>query len=646
MAKKIKNKSKIIKNEESGPLMVSQASSYESRGSSYTGSDLSDQSSTQMRRNTAGGIVRTDRYKNIDEGLIPFRYSTGVKNSSNMNVRDAVILCQKAYYNFAIFRNTIDLMTEFSCSTLYFKGGSQKSRDFFEALFKKINIYDLQDKFFREYYRSGNVFLYRFDTKVSDSDISKITQAFGLTSAKASVNLPSRYLILNPSDIQIGGTINFSSGRFYKVLSDYELERLKTPKTDEDREVLKGLPTETQELIKKRTVGILTLPLEAERLCAVFYKKQDYEPFAVPMGFPVLDDINWKAEMKKMDMAITRTMQQAILLVTMGTDPEKGGVNQKNLEAMQNLFQNQSVGRVLIADYTTKAEFVIPNIGNLLGPEKYEVVDRDIQVGLNNILIGNEKFANTTIKVQVFIERLKQARQTFINEFIIPEVRRISKELGFKNYPTAEFDDIDLKDDVQYSRIYNRLMELGILTPEEGLKAIDTGRLPQPEDSLISQQKYKELRDQGLYQPLIGGTKIGGDVGRPNGTTGVPQSTKNVEPIGQGKQSKASLEEKYSVYKIKENLISAQKLEEEVAALLRKKHNIKKLSFSQKDVANQISKLIIANESPENWNVKIEDYINQPFDKNQELISTINNIACDHQIDTYLASILYHSKVN
>lgn len=646
MAKKIKNKSKIIKNEESEPLMVSQASSYESRGSSYGGSNSSDQSSTQMRRNTAGGIVRTDRYKNIDEGLIPFRYSTGVKNSSNMNVRDAVVLCQKAYYNFAIFRNTIDLMTEFSCSTLYFKGGSQKSRDFFEALFKKINIYDLQDKFFREYYRSGNVFLYRFDTKVSDSDINKITQAFGLTSAKASVNLPSRYLILNPSDIQIGGTINFSSGRFYKVLSDYELERLKTPKTDEDREVLKGLPPETQELIKKRTVGILTLPLEAERLCAVFYKKQDYEPFAVPMGFPVLDDINWKAEMKKMDMAITRTMQQAILLVTMGTDPEKGGVNQKNLEAMQNLFQNQSVGRVLIADYTTKAEFVIPNIGNLLGPEKYEVVDRDIQVGLNNILIGNEKFANTTIKVQVFIERLKQARQTFINEFIIPEVRRISKELGFKNYPTAEFDDIDLKDDVQYSRIYNRLMELGILTPEEGLKAIDTGRLPQPEDSLISQQKYKELRDQGLYQPLIGGTKIGGDVGRPNGTTGVPQSTKNVEPIGQGKQSKASLEEKYSVYKIKENLISAQKLEEEVGALLRKKHNIKKLSFSQKDVANQISKLIIANESPENWSVKIEDYINQPFDKNQELIATINNIACDHQIDTYLASILYHSKVN
>ena len=88
-----------------------------------------------------------------------------------------------------------------------------------------------------------------------------------------------------------------------------------------------------------------------------FYKKQDYEPFAVPMGYPILEDLNAKSELKKMDLAISRTMQQAILLVTMGTEPEKGGINHENLKKMQSLFGNESVGRVLIADYTTKAEF-------------------------------------------------------------------------------------------------------------------------------------------------------------------------------------------------------------------------------------------------------------------------------------------------
>ena len=466
----------------------------------------------KLRRNRSATIERTDKYANITNGLIPFnRSTTNIYSASNMDVRDAVILCQKAYYNFAIFRNTIDLMTEFSTSNIYFKGGSQKSRDFFEALFDKINLWSFQDKFFREYYRSGNVFIYRFDTNIKEDDLIKITQTFGVSKA-ASVILPARYIIINPADIQIGGNISFVSNKFYKVLSDYELERLRNPRTEEDQEVYNALPDDVKETIKKKTNNAV-MPLDTARLVAVFYKKQDYEPFSVPMGYPVLEDINAKAEMRKMDMAVTRTTQQAILLVTMGTDPDKGGVNQKNLEAMQSLFQNESVGRVLIADYTTKAQFVIPAIADLLDPKKYEVIDKDIQIGLNNILIGDEKFANQSIKVQVFIERLKQAREAFINEFLFPEIVRISKSLGFKNYPTPYFEDIDLKDDIQYARIYNRLVELGVLTPEEGLTAIETGRLPDPEASLESQVKYKELRDQGYYTPLIGGSQP--QAGRP-----------------------------------------------------------------------------------------------------------------------------------
>ena len=631
MAKKNQNK---VKTEEIKPILVSEASVYESKASNVSTGNSSS------RRNVSSTITRTDRYKNIDDGLIPFRYSTGIQANSNMNVRDAVILCQKCYYNFAIFRNTIDLMTEFSCSNVYFKDGSQKSRDFFNALFKKINLFDFQDKFFREYYRSGNVFIYRFDTKVKDDDISKITQTFGLTS-NAAVNLPSKYIILNPADIQIGGSINFSSGRYYKLISDYELERLKSPKTEEDLEVLKSLPPETQKLINQKPVGVLTLSLDRERLAAVFYKKQDYEPFAVPMGFPVLDDINWKAEMKKMDMAVTRTMQQAVLLVTMGTDPDKGGINQKNLEAMQRIFENQSIGRVLIADYTTKAQFVIPDIGNLIGPQKYEVVDRDIQIGLNNILIGNDKFANTSIKVQVFIERLKQARETFINDFLVPEIRRISKELGFKNYPTPHFEDIDLKDDIQYSRVYTRLIELGILTPEEGLQAIETGRLPSKQDSLTSQQEFKQLKDNGLYQPLIGGAKIGSEPGRPSGSSDVPQTTKNVSPIGTGRQSKAAL---FDIDKIKNNFVLASKLQDKVESSLREKHSLRKLSKQQKDVAFEITKIIVANENPDSWEKTSQDYLNNPRDKNLNKVSEIQDVALEHGVDSYVASILYHSQ--
>ena len=429
---------------------------------------------TRTRRNASSYIERTNRFSHIEKGLIPFNYSQGVSKNSNVDIRDAVILCQKCYYNFAIFRNTIDLMTEFSVADLYFTGGSKKSKSFFESLFRKIDLVGLQDKFFREYYRSGNVFFHRFDAKVQKKDIPKLSRVFGVKrlTAKHEVTLPSRYIILNPADVQAGGNISFVASRFYKLLSDYEIERLRNPRTEEDREVFESLDAKTRKLIHEKGHHSIIIPLDPAKTIGVFYKKMDYEPLAVPMGWPVLEAINAKQEMRLMDMAVTRTTHQAILLVTMGAEPEKGGVNQKNLEAMQKLFANESVGRVLISDYTTKAEFVIPEIADLLDPKKYEVIDRDINVGLNNILVGGEKYANQQTKVEVFMARLKQGRSVFINEFLDIEIKRIAKELGFRNYPKANFEDIPLREDYNLRRIYSRLIEIGVLTPEEGIMAI------------------------------------------------------------------------------------------------------------------------------------------------------------------------------
>lgn len=596
-------------------------------------------SSTRTRRNKAADIIRTDRFRNIENGMIPFKYSRGVSNNSNIEVRDTIILCQKAYYNFSVFRNTIDLMTEFSVSDLYYTGGSRKSREFFETLFKRINIDDLQSRFFREYYRSGNVFIYRFNAKMDKNDALKLNQTFGLAQASEELEIPAKYIILNPSDIQLQGSISFSTGVYYKVITDYELQILRHPQTEEQQEVFDSLPEETKKLINEtKNVGMsaVTLPLDTNRLVAVFYKKQDYEPFAVPMGYPVLEDINWKEEMKQMDMAVARTTNQAILLITMGAKPQDGGVNQKNLMAMQKLFENESVGRVLISDYTTDAKFVIPDIGNILDPKKYDVVNQDIQMGLNNILLSDEKFANTSIKVQVFMERLKQSRRVFLENFLMPEIRRISKEMGFKNYPTAHFEDVDLKDTSVYSRIYSRLIELGVLTPEEGIQAIESGRFPTLEESLESQKKFQEYKKEGLYEPIIGGAKMPQMTGRPTGSK-KPKEEDKKTPVG----TKAALN--FSLSKIQEHLNLSDKVNTEVEASLRKIHKRKRLSKQQKEVAREITNIVIANEEPENWLAKAGRYAAEPTDRDHERVKKVQDVAYEHQVDDFLAGILYSS---
>ena len=639
-------------------------------------------SQTKTRSNRSGSIERTDRFKNIEDGLVPFNYGNAQqKGNSNINIRDTVILCQKAYYNFSVFRNTIDLMTEFSSSKLYLRGGSQKSRDFFSALFEKINLWGLQDKFFREYYRSGNVFVYRYDAKVDKADINKMAQTFGVSGVSESFEIPARYVILNPADIQVGGNISFANSQYFKVLSGYELERLRNPKTKEDEEVLNSFDEETRRKITSRVPNVAIL-LKPEKINAIFYKKMDYEPFAVPMGYPVLDDINWKAEMKKMDMAIARTMQQAILLITMGAEPEKGGINQNNLEHMQTLFANESVGRVLIADYTTKGQFIVPDIGNILDPKKYDIVNRDIENGLLSVISGGEKFANQNIKIELFMAKLKQAREMFLNQFLIPEIKRIAKDLGFKNYPIPYFHKLSLRNNDIMSRIYSRLVEVGVLTPDEGIEALETGKLPSPEESLLSQEDYRKVRDKGFYEPITGGPstqfelldknlktqeelqkntlksqeKIGteklnspqnvpsgqvpqakpeGEKGRPGGTSS-PQTTKNITPIG-GSQT-------YLTSLVKDNFFKAEKVYKKVESLLKKKHSLEELNDQQKNIALEITKTVIANESLENWEKSAADYVKNPVDTNPDRIKQIQEIAYEHQIDDYLASILYVSK--
>jgi hypothetical protein len=597
---------------------------------------------TSVRRNRASTISRTDKYKNIEGGVIPFIYGGGYgKYTSNISIKDTIILCQKAYYNFSIFRNTIDLMTEFSCSPIYFTGGNEQSRKFFQAWGDRVNLWKLQDMFFREFFRSGNVFLYKLNAQFTKQDMRVLTDL--ITTEARTGEIPVRYIILNPADIQAIGSASFISPQYIKVLNDFEMKALTSPDNEQDKELAQRVKN-IKDL--KNTSNItpanqyMIFELDPDRFVPVFYKKQDYEPFSVPMGFPVLEDINWKQELKNMDMAISRTIQQAVLLVTMGND-EVGMPTKEQIGTLRKIFENESVGRILVTDYTTDIKFIIPEISNILDPKKYEVVDRDIRYGLNNVLFGEEKYANTNTKIEVFLSRLKHARETFMHEFIIPEMKKIGKNLGFKNLPVARFKDADFKNDMNLTRIYSRLIELGVLTPEEGVTAIETGRLPLPDESIESQKDFKKLQEEGLYQPLLNKGQQQ-QAGRPAGT-GTPQTTKapRTAPTVQASEVKS----KINADLVAKNLVKFDNLVEAVETTLKEKYNRKRLTKEQKEIIQTIAETIATNESPKDWVNKINDYINKSVQLNVNM-EKINEIAAEYGLDYKTAILLYHSKLD
>jgi len=592
----------------------------------------SSSSSTKSRMPANGTDSNIRRYALLSQGLLPFDFS-----KDGVDVRDSILLCQKAYANVAIVRNTIDIATEFANTDIYLEGGTERSREFFSKWFKKIKLWKMKDQYFREYYRSGNIFYYRIDGKFNAEDFKLLS---GL-SENGIVNnrVPLRYILINPYEIVAKISSSFAEAVYEKVLSEYELERLKNPKDDADVELLKGFPPEVQQQIKSKQYfrDGLKMKLDPQYLLYSFYKKQDYEPFAIPFAYPVLEDVNAKIELKHIDQAISRTVENVILLITMGAEPDKGGINPANMTAMQNLFMSESVGRVLVSDYTTRAEFVIPDLKKVVGEEKYKILNQDIKEGLMNVLLGEEKYNGQNAKISFFMERLKEARNSFLNDVLQPEIIRISKDLGFRAYPTAKFTEIDLKDETQYMRTISRLMELSILTPEQGIEAIQTGKLPDASALAPAQEQYISEREKGYYNPIVGGVPVVAPA-VPAAPTGAPTNSTSGRPLGTPNQASRK-----DIQAVIYEVDAFMKASEDFVA---DKFKVKKLSKQQKQNVVELCKKVVASSDREAWVPTLQKCMAN-LDEIEKLkpLPQVSQTADEFLLEEYSAAIFYHSAV-
>lgn len=608
---------------------------YESKASRLTGG--SDK--TSKRKNQAATRVMTERFANIASGLLPYEYS-----KDQVGVCDAVILCQKAYFNIPVFKSTLDLQAEFANTDIYLdpKTGNASSRKFVESWFKKIKLYDLKEQFFREFWRSGNVFLYKLESSLA----AKTIRGYGLSQA-ARKKIPVKYVVLNPADIIVNGQLTFGSFKYAKILTPFELTRLKNRKTKEEKEMFDALPEGTKRQINSRNQYVsgekIFIELTPDVLYPIFYKKQDYEPLAVPPGFAVLDDLNRKLELKNVDQAICRSIENVMLLITMGAKPDDGGIDHKNITSMQELLANKSVGRVLVSDWTTKGEWLIPDLKKVLGKEKYEVLNKDIEQGLGNILLGESKYSDMSSKLKVFFARLEESRRRFLMDFLQKEIDAICKQVGYSKPPKAKFIKKDVVSDESLQKLTTRMMELGILTPEQGLETIHKGEFPQSEDLKAKQEEYKKDREDGFYLPLVSTNLLLEDPNAQNNQTSTKTASTSApgggRPMGTSKAS-----ETYAVDNLLSLLNKIRDLESHAQSLYKKKLSVKSLKKNQRENIAEICKKVIVNSDMTDWETQVGEVVsNASILLKMDIHPEVFKIASKHGLDYYSASLLYHS---
>jgi hypothetical protein len=201
-----------------------------------------------------------------------------------------------------------------------------------------------------------------------------------------------------------------------------------------------------------------------------------------------------------------------------------------------------------------------------------------------------------------------------------------------------------MRDETQLMRISTRLMELGILTPQQGMEMFHNGKFPKAEEIAPAQSTFIKERESGYYNPIVGGIPMMSppesvDIeknttnktpGRPEGTTGIPLakaqfSRKNIQEV----VGEIEIARSFAKQEIKKNL------------------NIKKFNKEQENILDKLCEAVICSTPIENWKEELSSCIKN-FDKIESLgvNSNILEIASIHQLDTYPAAILYHSTQN
>ena len=219
-----------------------------------------------------------------------------------------------------------------------------------------------------------------------------------------------------------------------------------------------------------------------------------------------------------------------------------------------------------------------------------------------------------------------------------------------RSWPTVKFTKTDTLDDSDLQKLVIRMMELGILTPEQGMKTINTGSFPQSDELLSEQEKFVEQRKEGYYMPLVNSINFyteeqaTGDEPQQNDVQN-PQAQQNTSvsspsggrPIG---RSNASLFSKKNIIELTKEL---NEFEFKAFAEFSKKYGVEKIE-NDPSLVSRVAESIIVSKEKNEWDSTLAEIL-ENFDNLSNLNTSceVLDIAAKHQLDDLSAAILYHS---
>ncbi|MCK5607261.1 hypothetical protein KAR91_35590 [Candidatus Pacearchaeota archaeon] len=458
------------------------------------GTDVSSQTRTAYR----DPMTRTD--------YSAFRPAEQVASG---NHKEVIAQVNRAYKKEGMIKNTIDLMGDFAVQGIRIVHPNKKIEKFYQEWWKKIYGDDRSERFVNLLYRQGNIVV-RSQTTVIERRIEK-AMSKKVAAAKASPDIteekkakinkreiPIKYTFLNPVFVDIADSqfSEFQQNPTYVINVPRRVNRKYKAGTIT---LDKDCPAE----LRKALITGKSIPLDPDKTSVFFYKKDDWECWADPMIYPLMDNILLLQKLKLSDSAALDGAISNVRIWTIGDFEHKiaptATAAARLSEALQN---NTGAGTMdLVWGPDLKLQESNTNVYKFLGEEKYKPTLNSLYTGLGipPTLTGTFGSAGTTnnfISLKTLLKRLEYGRGVLLR-FWNAEIKKVQEAMGFKLPATIEFDIEALGDEIAEKSLLLQLSDRNLISDEllqrrfgqdpvmeqirqerEGKERLDGSRLP------------------------------------------------------------------------------------------------------------------------------------------------------------------------
>ena len=283
--------------------------------------------------------------------------------------------------------------------------------------------------------------------------------------------IPWKYTFIDPFyvDVSAGSLSSFVQNKRYELLLPAQLRKtINSPKTEQEKQIVANLPAAIIEAAKSKK----PYPLDPEKVQVFHYKKDDWQSWAFPMIYSIMDDITVIEKLKLADMAALDGAISNIRIFKLGSLEHKIAPTKAAASKLAQILGNNVGGGTMDLVWGPDIELLESktSVHQFLGEGKYIPHMNSIYAGLGipPTLTGTFGAAGTTnnfISLKTLTQRLQYGRDLLI-EFWDREIALVQKAMGFRYPAKIEFDRMDLSNEDSEKALLVQLSDRNLISDE------------------------------------------------------------------------------------------------------------------------------------------------------------------------------------